>query len=393
MIPSNFVQMSEIPLTSNGKIDKKSLPEPTAPDVELVESEIPESEEEKLIAGIWKELLHLGEFSRSANFFELGGHSLAAIQVMLLIEKSTGIRLPYSDLFEYPTVMGLAKRLHFPKSERKYKSLVALKPEGSKPPLYIVHGAGLGVFTFDTLTPHLSPDQPVYGLQAVGIDGLDEPLKSVEEMAAYYISEILEHNPDGPFLLAGYSTGAIIALEMSLQLEAMKKNVSVLVNFDFAAEDKVSHPPPLKTKLKEMFLTFLPRQWHMIRSFIRYPKQTFDHQSTVWKLRLSGLMAKLGVTGKEQDSAGMDFLFYAMDIHRQALVNYELKTYNVKMDVLSTKIKVNYMLKPVNMGWDPFVKNGLKTYEIPGDHDTMIQHPNSIVAAGILQKIIDKRTA
>ena len=96
----------------------------------------------------------------------------------------------------------------------------------------MVHGAGLNVLLFNTLAMNMSPDQPVYGLQAKGLNGVDEPLTKIEDIAAHYISAIIQQNPNGPYALAGYSFGGIIAFEMAKQLEAAGKVVKLLAMFD-----------------------------------------------------------------------------------------------------------------------------------------------------------------
>src|SRR5690606_2656617 len=167
------------------------------------------------------------------NFFEIGGHSLKAIQVMTRLVNESGIKLPLSILFKYPTVQTLALALESKEKEvRKWNSLVPIKPFGHKDPLYIVHGAGLNVLPFYSIANNLDPGQPVYGLQAKGLNGVDEPLTSVEEIAAHYIAEIMEHNPRGPYALAGYSFGGILVFEMAKQLKANGKEVGKLILFD-----------------------------------------------------------------------------------------------------------------------------------------------------------------
>src|SRR5690606_4282885 len=117
-----------------------------------------------------------------------------------------GVKLPLASLFEHPTIERLAILLDNEK-KIKWDCLVPIKPDGKKNPLYIVHGAGLNVLLFNTLTAHLDKEQPIYGLQARGLNGEEEPFTSIPEMAAHYISEILSQNPTGPYALSGFSLG------------------------------------------------------------------------------------------------------------------------------------------------------------------------------------------
>ena len=221
MVPRVFIPLSRLPLNANGKLDKRSLPDPELlPEFGNRIIKEPETETQHLLAGIWKESLHLQQISIDDNFFEVGGHSLIAIRVMKMIEEKSKHRLPITALFEAPTIEQLSGLLDQDEKKDSWKSLVQIKPGGNKPPLYIVHGSGLTVLIFHALAMGLDADQPVYGLQARGLNGLDEPFNSMEEIAAYYVGEIMEQNPQGPYNLAGYSFGGIVAFEMAKQLKA-----------------------------------------------------------------------------------------------------------------------------------------------------------------------------
>src|SRR5690606_25159051 len=114
----------------------------------------------------------------------------------------------------------------------EWNSLVPIKPEGKKHPLYIIHGAGSNILSFYDIAKHTDPEQPVYGLQPKGLDGKEKPLTSVEAIAAHFINEIIAHIHNGPYRLAGYSFGGIIAYEMAQQLRALGKEVKHLIMFD-----------------------------------------------------------------------------------------------------------------------------------------------------------------
>src|SRR5690606_17380913 len=140
------------------------------------------------------------------------------------LEKETGNRLPLVALLKHPTVKKLAA--YMDSEYIVWDSLVPLKPEGTKPALYVVHGANHNVLMFNALAQYLDKDQPVYGLQSRGLSGVDEPHDSIDQMAADYISEILQSNPNGPYALGGFSYGGIVAFEMARQLRAQGKEVT-----------------------------------------------------------------------------------------------------------------------------------------------------------------------
>src|SRR5690606_20203785 len=136
MVPNDWILLPEFPLTPNKKIDRKELPKPYAT---VVEGEITDTRltpNEQIVFDIWASIFKTTDIRKDDDFFELGGHSLLAVDVMSKIEKKTGVKLPLASLFQHATIASLASLLD---SEKKieWDCLVPIKPEGSKPPLYI----------------------------------------------------------------------------------------------------------------------------------------------------------------------------------------------------------------------------------------------------------------
>src|SRR5690606_6800186 len=174
---------------------------------------------ESFLLKVWKKTLGINNISTDDNFFELGGHSILAVKVILAIEKEKGTRLPLAILFERPTIEKLASVIDGNPEKVRWNSLVTIKSTGSKTPIYLVHGGGLNVLTFEPLAKYMDKNQPIYALQALGLDGRKEKLLyTMEDLAQHYISEILESNPTGPYILGGYSFGGLLAYEMARQL-------------------------------------------------------------------------------------------------------------------------------------------------------------------------------
>jgi thioesterase domain-containing protein len=165
------------------------------------------------------------------NFFELGGHSLLAVRLMAQLRQELGRELPLSALFVGGTVEEMARLLRSETSHQEPSCLVGIQTAGSAPPFFCVHPAGGDVLAFAALARALGPHRPFYGLQSRGLAG-GEPLASIEEMAGLYIEEIRGAQPEGPYLLGGWSLGALIAFEMACQLEAAGEEVSVLAVLD-----------------------------------------------------------------------------------------------------------------------------------------------------------------
>jgi amino acid adenylation domain-containing protein len=224
MLPHRYVHVPRLPLNDRGKIDAAALggllshPRNSA---DLRENELLSATDlDRQLHAIWKEALGHADFATSDNFFAIGGDSLSATRLISLIEQRLGQRLPLASLFQSPTLASLATRLagaEIP-GHHQFRSLVTLQSQGEALPLYVVHGGGGDVFIHLQLARCLAPRRPVFGLQAVGIDGSEARHRTVEEMASHYASEILRLQPQGPIHLLGYSGGGWYAWAVAAEI-------------------------------------------------------------------------------------------------------------------------------------------------------------------------------
>ncbi|MGD0013728.1 MAG: alpha/beta fold hydrolase, partial [Bryobacteraceae bacterium] len=202
----------------------------------------PRTETEKRLARIWSSVLKLEAVGIREDFFALGGDSLRAVALATEIEKAFGKRLPAAVFLPEPTIEALARRLAEDGSAVAPSCLVPLQPSGGRTPLFCVHASPGTVLLYRQLAGRLAPDQPVHGLQAVGLDGDQAPLTTVGEMAAHYIEAIHEAHLAGPYSLLGHCQGAYIALEMAVQLQERGESVGFLgvVSTDATAREPSS---------------------------------------------------------------------------------------------------------------------------------------------------------
>ena len=387
MIPDNFAIVAAMPLTPNGKIDKKELANLGISTEEITETYVePVTDTEKLLVSIWMEYLGLSKIGIRDNFFQLGGHSLIAVQVMTQIEKETGVRLPLAALFENSTIEKLAGLLEPDSEGITWDSLVPIKPGGHKMPLYMVHGAGLNVLLFNTLAMGMDNDQPVYGLQAKGLNGIDEPLDRIEDIAAHYIASIMQQNPTGPYALAGYSFGGIIAYEMAQQFEALGKEVKMLAMFDtYAYRSPYFDPVFTKYAKKVRFfkdkIIYAFKFEHGVKGFVdraRSLKRKIIRN--YWRLR----------HGKEQNQTG--FFGYSNkidELNMEAERHYKLKPYPIELEVFRAEERTFYMDDFEYLGWRPYALKGVNVHKIPGEHNTIFKAPNDKKFAEVLQKCLN----
>lgn len=219
MLPSDYVTLDALPYSPNGKVDRKALPAPDIKrDLQPEKQVPPRTDLEEKIAEAWCKVFGLESVSVEANFFDLGGHSLLANRLCYEIKRRTGIRVVISILLREPTIAALAAHIESENQNTKFRSLVVLQETGDKPPLFCIHGWGGEVYGFLDIARHLAPDRPVYGLQAIGLDGSTPRHTRVEDMAELYASEILTQRSEGPYHLIGHSAGGWIAYAVAQTL-------------------------------------------------------------------------------------------------------------------------------------------------------------------------------
>ncbi|MCO5948031.1 non-ribosomal peptide synthetase [Mucilaginibacter flavidus] len=383
MIPGTWVELESLPLNSNGKIDRKALPEHReVHDARKILLE-PATETEKMLTVIWKGCIGISECSIDDNFFALGGHSLMAVQILSKIEKKIGKKMQLAVLFKHPDIRSLAAFIENEKKEIIYKSLVAIKPSGSKTPLYIIHGEGLNVLNFSSLAEYMDEERPIFGLQARALNGEDAPEETIQQIAAYYLGEILQHNPNGPYLIAGYSFGGYVAVEIEKQMEAMGKTIQMLIMFDTDAE---------KTEYKDWYYLFPRKVKRNFPIFISFLKSVLKHPVATFKRQFANHPPSfLSNYFYRKDSKGFFQLIKKIkEKHLVAFRNYKMEPFNNKVYLFKAKICVHYVNDAAFLGWKNYAKKDVELFEVPGDHLSMLLTPQVEQFAGVLEKTLDK---
>ncbi|TQV86008.1 non-ribosomal peptide synthetase [Aliikangiella coralliicola] len=236
MLPANFVSLETIPLTQNGKINRRVL---ESLEVSLESSQVyvaPSNQSEKILTKIWAEVLNLDaeKIGVNDNFFELGGHSLLAVQLLAKINQQFRQSLPLSILFATPDIASLAEKLRS-KNTTVFDILVPIQPEGNNPPVFAMPGVGGNVLSLQPLSRALGNTQPFYGLQAVGVDGKSTPFYSVEQTAVANVNALRRIQQKGPYRLLGHSYGGVVAFEMARLLLEQNEEIHSLILLDSVA--------------------------------------------------------------------------------------------------------------------------------------------------------------
>ncbi|MFI6802661.1 amino acid adenylation domain-containing protein [Streptosporangium canum] len=240
MVPSSVVPLDALPLTPNGKVDRAALPEPDV----AVSSRGPRTPAEELLCRLFAQVLGLERVGVDDGFFDLGGDSISVIRLVSRARQE-GVTITPREVFARQTVEALAgggrpdARSRPEADAGGLEVLLPLRAGGSRPPLFCVHpGAGLG-WPYSGLLRHLGPDQPLYTFQARALSEPDYTAPSIEAMALDYLDRLREVQPRGPYRLAGWSMGGLIAHAMGVELRARGEEVALLALLDAYPGEKI----------------------------------------------------------------------------------------------------------------------------------------------------------
>jgi acetoacetyl-CoA synthetase len=179
---------------------------------------------------IWQRVLQRASIGVEDRFFDLGGDSSTVTRLFAEIAKEFGRELPPETIYQASTIAALAGLLEKPPTP--LPPLALLKAGSATPPVFITHGLGGSILEFLPLMRLVESSHPIYGLQAKGTDGLEEPLESIEDMAQFFLDAVRKMQPHGPYLLIGYSLGGLVMLEMAQRLSERGEKVALLAMLD-----------------------------------------------------------------------------------------------------------------------------------------------------------------
>lgn len=236
MVPSVFVFIDSLPLTANGKLDRRSLPPPSAscdPDAVAAAGEADEIQQR--VRQIWETLLNEKPVSLDANFFDLGGHSILAIRLLNAIEEQFNRKMELSVMFKAPTIRDQAALLRNTDPEAPASCTVAVQADGDRAPLFFVSGYGGAILPFHSLRKAFGKQQPLYVLDSNAVDVSSEKRLTLADIAARMIVDLRNIQSRGPYHLAGFSLGGYIVYEIAQQLQRAGQPVGMLALLDSPA--------------------------------------------------------------------------------------------------------------------------------------------------------------
>ena len=383
MVPASFTMLDEIPLTPNGKIDRKALSRLSSDERSLSGKGFvaPRDTVELQLARIWEEILNARPIGIRDNFFELGGHSLLAIRLIAHMEQALGKKLPLAALFQSATIEGLAVSIR-QQMELPWSPLIPIQPKGSRPPLFFAPPwTGHGIAYLE-LARYFGKEQPFYGLQASGLEKGQKPHTKIEDVAALFLDALQTIQPEGPYHLAGWSFGGWVAIEMARQLRDQDQEVSFLGLLDSVLPSKLPKEYPEQDEVDILMGIFghnIPLSLEDIRQMEPDGQLTYVIEHCQ---RLDLLPPEFGREDAQR-------LLRVSSAHGQAERNYQPQPYQGKIIFFQAAEKLPGMDSDSSSGWDEFATRGLDIHQVPGNHENMVFDPHARVLAEKLKRCLE----
>ncbi|MFN3460897.1 MAG: non-ribosomal peptide synthetase, partial [Oceanibaculum sp.] len=382
MVPAAFMALPALPALPSGKLNRGALP--PMPDAEMPAADAGLHDPvEADLAGLWRAVLDLPAtvaIGAASDFFALGGHSLLALRLQTRIGQHFARELPVAALIATPVLAHQAALLRAPApavaTPQDGPRLVPLRAEGEKPALFVMHPVGGSVACYRDLARGLQPGRPVIGIQAAGIEPGEQPFAGdLAAMAGCYADLIRAHRPEGPYHLAGWSMGGVLAFEMARQLAAAGQPVgavALIESYTPAVLRAIEDLPALQDESPEV---------HEVRAFARDllgltdipPLQVAEGRDPFAALLLSPWLTA-ALPG--MDSGQLRRLFSVFRAHGRALADYAPAPYGGAVTLLAGEAVPVAGAADRTRGWAPLVSGGgLDVHAVPGDHYSVLRAP------------------
>ena len=377
MVPAAYVRLDRMPLTHNGKVDRKALPAPDRRAYALDAYEAPAGPVEEKLARIWAGVLGLDRISRNANFFDLGGHSLLAVRMLTLIEAEFGHSLNLTSLFTAPSIATLGQLLQqggSPSIGSTY--VVSVQPEGNKPPLFAITAPTL----YRDIARHLGNTQPVIGLEPFNpAKRLELKYSRLEDAAGEFVRLIREIQPQGPYAVVGWCIGGVLAFETAQQLVQMGHEVSFVGIIDAWTPYYVRRWGGAWLKAAD-FASICKRAYAEIRA---------EGRSVYKWLRLAaGADANMASSDPELDMIKQHAEEFSRYLWRLQDA-YEPKPFHGRLHVFVSQYRPTRWVADSSLGWERLATGGAETVTYEGNHQAIFDEPCAGQAAAIIASALE----
>jgi thioesterase domain-containing protein/aryl carrier-like protein len=401
MVPSSFVFLDKLPLTANGKVDRRALPTPT--NVNNLDTFVePRNQLELQLVQIWSKILKVDKVGVQDNFFDLGGHSLLAPYLMAQIKQQFGKDVSLTSLFQNPTIEQLATILQIDSDDSNSSCLIPIQPNGSKIPFFCLPGAGGEPFYLYHLGRYLGEDQPLYSFQANNLDVV-EPATRIKDMASHYIQAMQTIQPQGPYLLGGHSLGSIVAFEMATQLVHQGHQVALLAMIDMSAptsQDKQTRIERLDWDHARWLIEAIKAVEVSLSTNIDISYDTLRSLSIEEQLKLVLQHFKMvNILPPNAEITQLKNIVQALKANSLSLINYVPQhTYPGRITLIrASEIpleRLNSKLSDISqnsaMGWEEYSCEPVDVHFVPGNHVTMMAEPHVQVLSERLKGCIQQ---
>jgi len=384
MLPAAIIPLPQIPRALSGKVDGKALPTPESAHMTKHQSLVePRDQTERQLARIWGEVLGVSPIGVHDNFFELGGHSLLAVRLFSQIEKQLSVQIPLASLFEAPTIAQQADFLRRQSSPEDHTRLVPIRSGGDKPPLICVSPSIIDVITYHDIGRHLDAEQPFYALYSPLIKQWNRALIPLEEVAADLLAEMRTLVPRGPFYLAGYSAGGVIALEIGRQLLGQGEEVGLLLLLDTFGPE---YP--------KMLPWVTPRIYNALLVLRRVQSYIWKFSLLNWKERLNYIRFEALRKWVQDRTGELMRNKHIQAEERRVYITRGRKDYNPKpypgrVVLFRAQKSLLGVQQDPSIGWGEIIQD-LEVCYLPGDHEALLFGPRSRAVAEKITEVLER---
>lgn len=371
MVPSAFILIETIPLTSNGKVDRNALREKANNQLQGGRGEViaPRDDVEEELRTIWEKMLGVQEIGIRDSFFDLGGHSVLAARLLAQIEKQFNKRLSLNELFHFPTIEKIALLLKEGDVTVPHSPVIPMRSNPHQAPFFCIPGAGDTVLRFRDLVRRMT-GEAFYGLQPKTFEESRNENR-LEDIASNYLVNIREIQPQGPYYLGGFCFGALVAYEMAQQLQAAGERVALLAMLEPMTD---MFPVSYLGTQRDRCLFHLSKlltpeiTTHLATSARNFNARILSRILPNERTQIGDKARALAGTYTVKPYAGRTALFIATDTFQSLQPSQDPR-----------------------MEWSKCVMGGAEVFHIPGDHVTIIHEPNVPILANDLLECL--RTA
>ncbi|HEY6331690.1 MAG TPA: amino acid adenylation domain-containing protein [Blastocatellia bacterium] len=394
MVPEVLIALDEFPRTNNGKIDRRAL---RAEHRVLARTENqhvgPHDMLELKLLTIWQDVLGVKEFGVTANFFDLGGHSLMAVRLMAQIRRWLGRELPLADFFQGPTIEHLAEAIRKQKDPVEPSPLVPIQPHGSSSPFFCVHPGSGDIFYYIGLARHMPRNRPFFGLQDPKLYLDCDPFTPLREMAALYVRAIRSVQPDGPYMLGGWSFGGHVAFEMAQQLKEQGQKVGLLAIIDTGTQEFLESRFADADSAKLLAMIACESAPEAGRTFQEMTEDIRSFGDSKEQVEyVAGILKKHNKLALPEYAD--NYLLRALQLFEtriRIMKDYSPSAYTGQITLLQASDKVAGIEpdeEDPSWGWSKLCSQRVRVVSIPGNHATLGTEPHVGVLANRLAELI-----